>query len=392
MRMPQGFSTVLLLSLCQSLAMSVTPMIMLIGSFIGADLAPSPALATLPLAMLVVGAALGTVPATLAMQRFGRRCVFICALLLAAIVLILLVETLILRKFWLYVLCIGCVGFFLVAFQQVRFAAMEAVAPHYGVTAASVVLLSGVIAAFIGPEIAVYGQYLFSVEYQGAFYMAAALLIFVAVVLIFYRNQTHTKPTREAQPRALIDIIQQPVFWLALASSSIGFAIMVYIMTATPISMHLHNGHSLLDTKWVIQSHIAAMFLPSLFVPSLIALCGLRLLMLMGLLAYLACIVIALLDSQLIHFWWSLVCLGIGWNFLFVAGTSLLPQCYSAGEGYHAQAFNDGVLFATQAIAALSAGWVLNLWGWQSLLLSCIPIMLLLPVIMWRVRVKRALS
>lgn len=386
MAMPQGFSTVLLLSLCQALAMSVTPMLMFIGSFIGADLAPSPALATLPLAMLVVGAALGTVPATLAMQRFGRRGVFIVALLLAAGTLVLLVEALSYRHFGWYLLCIGGVGFFLVALQQVRFAAMEAVASNYAPTAASVVLLGGVIAAFLGPEIGVIGRDLFLIEYQGAFYMAAALLVLVAVILVFYRNQIHTKPKENTQPRALSDIILQPIFWLALASSCIGFVIMVYIMTATPISMHLHNGHSLLHTKWVIQSHLAAMFLPSLFVPSLIRWCGLRLLMLLGLAAYLLCIVIAIMDHKVINFWWALVFLGIGWNFLFVAGTSLLPRCYSAGEGYRAQAFNDGVLFSTQALAALSAGWVLNLWGWQSLLLSCIPLMLLLPMLMWWVR------
>ena len=133
--------------------------------------------------------------------------------------------------------------------------------------------------------------------------------------------------------------------------------VMSFVMTATPISMHLHHGHSLEDTKWVLQSHIAAMFLPSLFTPWLFRLIKIRGLMLAGLACYCATIVIGLVDASVLGFWGQLVMLGIGWNFLFVSGTALLPMAYQPGEEYRAQALNDTVIFSSQAAASLGAGW-----------------------------------
>jgi len=143
-------------------------------------------------------------------------------------------------------------------------------------------------------------------------------------------------------------------------------------MTATPITMHIHHGYSIEDTKWVIQSHVAAMFLPSLATIWLFRLFSVRGLMLAGLTCFGLTIGIGLVDASVMGFWGQLVMLGIGWNFLFVSGTALLPSTYQAGEHLRAQAFNDSVIFSTQAIAALSAGWAVSLISWQSLLLLCL--------------------
>lgn len=378
----KGVTTVLLLAWCQALASAISPLLLFVGSFIGADLSDDPALATLPIAMMVVGAALGTIPMALAMQRFGRKRVFISALVLSALATLALAQSLAWRHFGFYCICVGVLGFAMAALQQIRFAAMEAVPAQHASTAASVVLLGGVVAAFIGPELGLWGQFLTAVEYQGSFYLAAAGLLLVATMLLFYNNHSHPVLEETAVSRPLVEIITQPKLCLAVASAGIGFSLMVYVMSATPMSMHHHYGHSLADAKWVIQSHLAAMFLPSLLAPLMIRIFGLYGMMLWGLGLYALCVVIGLIGQGVSHFWWALVLLGIGWNFLFVAGTSLLPQCYRAGEKFKVQAFNDAIIFSVQALTTLSAGWVLQLWGWQVILLSCIPLMLVLLVLL----------
>jgi len=162
--------------------------------------------------------------------------------------------------------------------------------------------------------------------------------------------------------------------------------VMSFIMTATPISMHLHMGHSLEDTKWVIQSHIAAMFLPSLLTVWLFKALSIRGLMIAGLGCFSVTIAIGLVDASVMGYWGQLVMLGIGWNFLFISGTSLLPTTYRPGEQYRAQALNDSVVFSTQAVAALSAGWAITAISWHSLLLLCFIPMAFVVVLVLRYR------
>ena len=201
-----------------------------------------------------------------------------------------------------------------------------------------------------------------------AFYSAAA--------------QKSTEQQGAAQPSLLV-ILHSCTLWLAVASAAIGYGLMALIMTATPISMHHIYGHSLDDTKWVIQSHIAFMFLPSLLSPLLIRRYGIRVLIVLGLLAYLLCIVIAIASKSLEAFWLALVLLGIGWNFLFVAGTSLLPSTHQRSEQFKVQAVNDAIVFSFQAVAALGAGMVLQLMSWPILLLLCLPFMTVLVFLLW---------
>ena len=171
---------------------------------------------------------------------------------------------------------------------------------------------------------------------------------------------------------------------LAIASGASAFVVMSFVMTATPISMHLHHGHSLEDTKWVIQSHIAAMYLPSLLTAWLFKAFNVRGMMIAGLACYGATIVIGLLDASVMGFWGQLVMLGVGWNFLFISGTALLPTAYRQGEHFKAQALNDSVVFSCQAIASLSAGWAISAFNWQTLLLLClIPMALMAVLLFW---------
>ena len=153
---------------------------------------------------------------------------------------------------------------------------------------------------------------------------------------------------------------------------------MSYLMTATPLSMHHMQGHSLNETKWVIQSHIAAMYIPSLLTPFLVKKIALKGLLLVGSIIYLVVALIAFSGQEVMHYWWALILLGIGWNFLFLTGTSLLPQSYKASERHKVQATNDFVLFGFQAFASLMAGWVLFAGGWNYVVLTSLPFIVIL--------------
>ena len=146
-------------------------------------------------------------------------------------------------------------------------------------------------------------------------------------------------------------------------------------MTATPISMHTHAGHSLEATKFVIQSHIAAMYLPSLLYAGLFGRLGLKGMLWLGTLVYLLCLAIAAINTGFLNYWVALVLLGIGWNFLFLSGTNLLPSGYRPMERFRAQSANDFVVFSVQAVASLGSGWLLYHWQWQGIIYACAVLM-----------------
>jgi len=213
--------------------------------------------------------------------------------------------------------------------------------------------------------------------------MVVAIAVFL--VLFFFVEPESDEPQSDAIGRPLREILAQPVILVAVISGCAGFAIMSLVMTSTPLHMHFENGHSLVDTKWVIQSHIVAMFLPSFFVPWIIRRIGVQGLISLGIVAFLAMIVVVFSKYAFVNYWVSLVLLGIGWNFMFVGGTTLLPEGYRESERFKVQALNDFTIFGIQAVGALLAGWILSTLGWQTLLLISLPILglLILALIYW---------
>ncbi|WP_065187569.1 MFS transporter [Shewanella woodyi] len=378
------------LTLAQAFAMSAAPMMMLLGGIIGIELAPEPGLATLPITAMVIGVAISVLPVTQLMRRFGRKPVFISGSILSAIAGLVAAYGTHEKNFVIFCVSGILLGVSGAIVQQYRFAAMEAVEPNLGAKAASRVLLGGLVAAFLGPELAVFGSELVDIPYVGAFMFLTVICLLAAFTLSFYREPNRAtlahQDVDQSEIRAFGTILNQPKIWVAIAGAMIGFAMMSFVMTATPLHMHHNEHYSLADTKWVIQSHIIAMYLPSLFTGYLVAKWGVTRMMLIGLTAYLVTIVIALAGSELLNYWVALVLLGLGWNLLFVGGTVLLPQCYRAGEGFKVQALNDTLVFGAQALASLSAGWVIHQLGWQLLLNICIPFIALQLLLMawWR--------
>ncbi len=369
-----------------AISMTAAPMVVFCGGLIGAAIAPSTSLATLPVAIMVVGTAVAVIPVTLLMQRVGRKPAFILGSLMSIGGALLSAFAVAQSSFWLFCGGIFILGSGLAFVQQYRFAAMESVAPDQMASAAARVLLGGLIAAYIGPEITLESKDLLATPYVGGFVILAGLYLLSTLLLLLYKPTAMAAIQHEGTGRPLSTIIVQPVFWVAVLAAAVGYAIMSFIMTATPMSMHVDVGHSLADTKWVIQSHIMAMFIPSFFSGWLISRFGADKIMLSGILAFVLCVVIAFYDQALMNYWLALVLLGIGWNFLFVGGTSLLPRSYRDEERFKVQGFNEFFVFGFQAVASLSSGWVLYSFGWEALLIACLPLLLvvLAAIVWWR--------
>jgi len=369
-----------------ALMMAGVSVLVLIAGIIGTEIAPSSGLATLPIALAVVGVAASTLPTGVLLRRFGRRPVFVgygfIALAGAAVAAISLVE----GRFSFFCLAAFMMGWSGAAGHQYRFAALEAVSAHLAPKATSVLLFGGILAAFIGPEIAVRGRHLLATEYAGSFLLLTASYAVGMVIISFHRDQEIQESGLGTGGRPLKEILRSPVIILAICAAALGYGVMSFIMTATPISMHLHAGHSLESTKLVIQSHIAAMYLPSLVYASMFSRLGFKGMLWSGVAVFGICIVVALINTQFIHYWLALILLGIGWNFLFLSGTNLLPYGYERSERFRVQPVNDFLVFSVQAIVSLSSGWFLFRWGWNGLLLACIPMVLAFAILLFFTR------
>ena len=373
--------------MAQCLAQTGAPMLVLLGGIIGATLAPSSDLATLPLALMIVGTAATTVPASLLMRRFGRKPGFIFAAGYASLGGLLAAYAVTNEHFPLFCCATFLIGSHNAFIQQYRFALAEVIPAEKLGRYLSVLMLAGVVAAYIGPELAtrlkhVSGMALYAGSFIGlSFFMLAAM-----TVLFFYRPGKMPVAVKGQSGRPLLEIARQVNFKLALGAAVAAWSIMSLLMTATPLSMHHLDLFNLEDTAWVIQSHIMAMFLPSLFSGMLVDRYGPLKIIAAGAAILLACLLVAWGDRFLIHYWWSLVLLGVGWNFMFLGGTTLLTKTYRQGEQFKVQACNDFVVFSLQGVAALSSGFLLLNWGWDFLVYISAPFLLIPIIIMIRYR------
>jgi len=377
----------------QALAMCTAPFIVFIGSIQGRLLAPASEYATLPVGMVVVGTVLAIKPVTWLMGRVGRKRVMLLGTTMGMLAASLGAVASWQGSFLLLCTAAAMGGTGLAVVHQYRFAAMESVAPEMAASAAARVLLGGLCAAWIGPEVAMIGSpadtHPFLASWLGLIGVQALALIILA---IGYRSKGELiRESHTSGGRPLTEIIRNPVIWVAISGAAIGYAIMSFIMTATPLSMTEIAGHDLDDAKRVIQLHIMAMYLPSLISGWLTRVIGIPLMMAAGLLTYAACVALAANGISFHHYLSALILLGVGWNFLFIGGTSLLPRGYNDSERFRVQGLNDIMVFGLQATAALSAGAVLSWVGWSGLVLVVVPLLILHGVLMavWLIRSSR---
>ncbi|MDG2392727.1 MAG: MFS transporter, partial [Thalassotalea sp.] len=300
----------------QPLVLCVSPVITFIGGLLSSKIAPDPTLATLPLTFMIVGVALGTFSVAYFSIRLGRKKATSLGFIVGILATLLAMQAAITANFYLLIIAAFFLGVSLAFVQQLRFAALESVSIDDGPKVLSALMLSGILAAFIGPEIALMGKdWITSPHgYAGSFLGLSGLLVIALIIFQLFSNPHIATQEELSQPaRPLSDIAKQPIFIIAMLSAAIGYGLMSFLMTATPISMHDMMGHSLEDTKWVLQSHVTAMFLPSLVTGYLIKRFGETTIMLVGTLMFALVAVIALQGQQVMHYWWALVLLGIGW-------------------------------------------------------------------------------
>ncbi|MFN3239704.1 MAG: MFS transporter [Pseudomonadales bacterium] len=372
----------IVLFVCQMIFTTGTILLVTIGGIAGYGLAPDPAWATLPVALMVVGTACTAIPAAMLMKRVGRRLGFMCGAALGASGALLVVAALTVSSFPAFCLAGALIGASISFSQQFRFAGAESVPMQWTSFAVSFIMFGSIFGAIMGPELVSYSASASQDKpFTLAFKVVIALYVFALLLLSLLRNTAIISNDEVTEtPRSILQLLGQPIFFVAVLAGVVGQGVMTYIMTATPISMNVGNNFSIQQTSDVIQAHVIAMHLPSLITPIVIARLGLLNVLALGLIAISSTVVIGLGGHELLHYWTALVVLGLGWNFLFIGGTTLLVQAYRDSERFKAQAFNDFSVFTMSALASLFSGTVLYTFGWNSLLVSAVPALVLMAV------------
>ncbi len=363
---------------CQLISATGSIVIVTLAGIIGAGLSDNPAWATLPVSMTIVAVALTTIPATVLMRRIGRPRGFAIASASAVVAVCVATVAIYSESFALFVLAGMLFGINMAFTQQYRYAAAESVPPDKTALAISFVLVGSIGGAFVGPELATRGRFwIDGIPYAGTMLSLAVLYALQAVLLLQLRPcEDAGDAARRPAGRPLGEIVRQPVFLVAVLGSTAGYGLMTLVMTATPLSMHIFGGHSLEATAGVIRAHVLGMYVPSLFSGFLVTRLGVSRLMLLGALALLATSIVGLKGQTVLHYWWALVMLGVGWNFLYVGGTTMLTHTYTLEERFRAQAINEFLVFGTAAATSLLAGTMMHLLGWTWLMILPIPVLL----------------
>ena len=343
-----------------------------INGLAGYALASNKAWATFPVTGWVIGGALVTFPASLLMKRFGRRAGFTLGILVGMIGAAVCAAAVALGNFWM--LCLGTVifGAYNGFGQYYRFAAADASPIDFKSKAISLVLAGGLVGGIVGPETSKLTVELLSTRYLGAYLSLLVFLVIALAVVQLLQIPPPTESERREPGRPLSVIASQPVFMVAVISAAFGYGIMNLLMTATPLAMGL-CGHPYASAAFVIQWHVIGMFAPSFFTGALIKRFGLIPVMLSGAALLLVCAGIALAGVAVANFWLALLLLGIGWNFLFIGGTTLLTETYQPAEKAKAQGINDLAIFLVMATSSAVSGILLDRNGWETLNLLAIP-------------------
>jgi len=324
----------------------------------------------------VIGVAISAVPVAMLMRRIGRRAGFMTGAGVSTIGALLAALATVQNSFALFCLATLVMGAGAAFVQQYRFAAAESVGPEHTGRAVSFVLVGGIIAGVLGPEIGRRGRLWFGSEFSGAFVVVAMVQILALVLLSAIRMPPLPAAAASADRVSVRTFLSRPSFVMAIVAAAAAYAVMSFVMTATPISMHVHDGHSLDDTAFTIQSHVIAMFAPSLVTGFLVDRLGLTRMMIAGAVTLLGSLVASASSHSVAAYWTGLVLLGAGWNLLFVGATVMLTRSYTAAERFRAQGLNDVAVFGSQSLASLASGAVLYRFGWVSMNLAAAPILL----------------
>ncbi|MBI1889201.1 MAG: MFS transporter [Burkholderiales bacterium] len=365
---------VLLLASAQALFQTTSVMVMTLSGIVGMRLATDKGLATLPIALMVIGTALAMIPASMLMQRYGRKAGFIVGIFSGAMAGALGAYAIGIGSFWLFALANLLVGIYQACAQYYRFAAAEIASPDFKSRAISWTIAGGVVAALAGPNLARVTQSLGDTPFLFSFLAMVGLAIAAACVVSAIKIQKPAQTEQRGPQRTLFEIAKQRTFVTALASSMAGYMVMLGVMTATPLAMEI-CGQGFGAAATVIQWHVLGMFVPSFFTGSLIQRFGVHQVMMTGIALLFGHVLISIAGIDYLHFLSALILLGVGWNFLFIGGTTLLTEAYTPSERAKTQAMHDFIVFGAVSLASFSSGSLLNSVGWKTLNLMVIPLL-----------------
>jgi MFS family permease len=368
---------IIILTSCQLISATGAIIMVTLGGIIGARLASDPTLATLPVSIMVLCVAASAIPATMLMKKIGRRKGFSLASLSALVATALAGLALYLESFGLFIAAGATFGINMAFTQQYRYAAAESVDPENSPRAISYVLLGAIGGALVGPELVKYGQFAVpGIQYLGTLVVLGGLYVLQAALFLTLSPLRGEGPGVSDEPgRPLREIVTQPLFLVAILGGATAYGVMTFIMTATPLSMHIHDGFDLEQTAKVIRSHVLGMYVPSLIAGNLIQRFGVVPIMSLGGAALIGACVIGLQGQSYMHYWYALVLLGVGWNFLYVGSTTMVTLTYTLAERFRAQAVNEFSVFGTSAAGSLLAGTIIHLYGWYTLVVVPLPLL-----------------
>jgi MFS family permease len=386
--MIQMKKNVLLLATAQAMMMTGGSLLITTSALVGYRLSPDKALATLPLALQMMAGMLTTIPASLLMQRIGRRGGFLIGSTLGMTGAALAAYAIVSAQFALFALAAVLSGMFTGFGNYYRFAAADTATADYRPRAISYVMAGGVVAALVGPNLANWTRGWLVTPFAGSF-LALTGIMLLSFLTIWRLDIPRQATDTHGHGRPLSTIARQPTFIVAAIGGMFGYGVMALVMTATPLAMHEH-AYAFGDTAWVIQWHILGMFAPSFFTGALIRRLGVPTVMLAGAVLNSACVLVNLSGTSLEHYWLALLLLGIGWNFLFIGATQLLTETYASAEKGKTQALNDFLVFTKVTLAVLSAGHLQHYFGWRTVNLGVVPLILVtFAALAWLIRQRR---
>ena len=357
---------VFLLACCQALLLTNAVTLIAVSSLVGYAIADNKALATMPATLYTIGVAITAFPASMWMKRVGRRNGFLTGIAFGIAGAALATYAVSRADFALFCASMPIMGAYNAFGQYYRFAAADTASADFKPKAISYVLAGGLAGGIIGPEVSRHTRGLAQPEYVATFASLIAFCFVAAAIVSLVRIPQSTEGAGGAPARPLAEIARQPSFIVAVAVGALGYAVMNLLMTATPLAMSF-CGHPYDAAALVISSHVIGMFAPSFVTGSLIRRFGVLQVMLAGVACLFACVGFALAGQAIANFWWALVLLGIGWNFTYIGGSTLLTETYRPSEKAKAQGTNEITVFGVQAISSFAAGVLVNTAGWATI-------------------------
>ena len=373
-----------------SMIAAFPPMIVvLLGGIITSKIMLKDSLATLPMTLMIIGIALSAPIASKLMSIWGRKKGFIFSSFLSTFALLLCSLSIYNQNFIIFAVGNFLIGSSQAFSNQYRFAASESVSKEYIPRSISIILLLGIISALLSTNFSEYFKdYFPDYLFLGSYIFLSITAIIPIFILLFYEDNENIKNESKFQYKTIVSLLKNIKILQSIISAGFGYFIMAIIMTATPLHMHLVNNFTLFQTSIVIQFHVIGMFLPSLFSGDLVKKFGNTNIIYSGVIILFMSIIINTSFDFYYSYLAGLILLGIGWNFLFVSGSSLLVVSYEEKDKFTAQGLNDLIVFSTQGIGALSAGFLLYYSNWKILNILCIPLLIIVIFVSFRASKK----